>query len=187
MDGSPPSLNEVPIVGTPSAPGTPAPAPVTPSAKKTTKTPGKKIVTGYILYSSEVRKFVAEKNPTSSFGEISRIVGNDWRKMTAPEKQVYEERAARMNEEKEQAMLAGIDISTPVKSKDASKQEAEFQAALSSLKKDPDWIFECCWKNCEWQFEDAADLVEHCIQEPKGHVARYFAELNPNGSTTGDA
>lgn len=37
---------------------------------------GKKVVTGYILYSSEVRKSVCEQNPTCTFGEISRIIGN---------------------------------------------------------------------------------------------------------------
>lgn len=39
----------------------------------------KKLVTGYILYSSEVRKSVAEKNPDKGFGEISRMVGTDVR------------------------------------------------------------------------------------------------------------
>lgn len=45
------------------------------------KTPGKKLVTGYILYSSDVRRAVAQKYPDSSFGEISRIVGNEVRFM----------------------------------------------------------------------------------------------------------
>ena len=35
----------------------------------------KKPVTPYILYSSEIRRTIAEQNKTSSFGEISRIVG----------------------------------------------------------------------------------------------------------------
>jgi protein polybromo-1 len=43
---------------------------------------GKKLVTGYILYSSDVRKTVAGKFPESSFGEISRIVGNEVRNVT---------------------------------------------------------------------------------------------------------
>jgi len=34
-------------------------------------------VTGYILYSSDVRRSVAANHPESSFGEISRIVGNE--------------------------------------------------------------------------------------------------------------
>lgn len=37
----------------------------------------KKIVTGYILYSGDVRKGIAADNPTCSFGEVSRMVGNE--------------------------------------------------------------------------------------------------------------
>ena len=35
----------------------------------------KKPVTPYILYSSEIRRTIAEQNKASSFGDISRIVG----------------------------------------------------------------------------------------------------------------
>lgn len=41
------------------------------SAKK------KALVTGYILYSGEVRKQVTTGNPEKTFGEVSRIVGNE--------------------------------------------------------------------------------------------------------------
>lgn len=80
MDFSPPSVQsqETQMV-TPSLPTTPSigtPIQTTPVVKKA-KTPGKKLVTGYILYSSEVRKSVAEKNPNKGFGEISRMVGTD--------------------------------------------------------------------------------------------------------------
>ena len=70
---APPSLASS-DVGSNSA--TPTPVPSTP-AKKNPKTPGKKVLTGYIIYSAEVRKSIAEKNQDKSFGEISRIVGND--------------------------------------------------------------------------------------------------------------
>jgi protein polybromo-1 len=48
------------------------------------------------------------------------------------------------------------------------------------MKRDPDWIFECCFSGCDWQFEDALDLIEHCVQEPNGHVATHFKDSNPN-------
>jgi hypothetical protein len=81
MDGSPPSLGSLSettiglssIATVPTGPATPTPG----SSKQVKKTPGKKLVTGYILYSSEVRRSVAERNPTSGFGEISRMVGQD--------------------------------------------------------------------------------------------------------------
>lgn len=36
-----------------------------------------KQVTGYILYSSDIRKTVTQNNPNSTFGEVSRIVGGE--------------------------------------------------------------------------------------------------------------
>lgn len=60
---------------------------------------GKKLVTGYILYSSEVRKSIVSANPDSTFGEISRIVGNEWRSLSTPEKQAWEEKADKCNKE----------------------------------------------------------------------------------------
>lgn len=36
-----------------------------------------KQVTGYILYSSDVRRTVTQNNPARTFGEVSRIVGNE--------------------------------------------------------------------------------------------------------------
>ncbi|XP_038219745.1 protein polybromo-1-like [Zerene cesonia] len=71
----------------------------TPATGKKKKEQKQKIVTGYILYSSEVRKAIVANNPECTFGEISRIVGNEWRSLPASTKQCWEERAARCNEE----------------------------------------------------------------------------------------
>ncbi|XP_074113520.1 protein polybromo isoform X2 [Cotesia typhae] len=118
------------------------------STKK--KTTGKKLVTGYILYSSKMRTQITQNNPDSTFGEISRIVGNEWRKLPAGEKQVWEERAMKMNEGAESRALA-LSIGAPV-----------------------DQVFECCWDNCDWQFEDMTDCIDHCIAEQNGHVQSSF-------------
>lgn len=42
----------------------------TPASGKKKKEQKQKIVTGYILYSSEVRKAIVANNPESTFGEI---------------------------------------------------------------------------------------------------------------------
>ncbi len=60
---------------------------------------GKKTVTGYILYSSERRKSKVQENPGEKFGEISRMIGNEWRAMPQSERQMYEERASKLNED----------------------------------------------------------------------------------------
>lgn len=67
--------------------------------KKKEKEKKGKLVTGYILYSSEVRKDRAQSNPDCSFGDISRLVGNEWRSLPAFERQIWEEKAQKCNEE----------------------------------------------------------------------------------------
>ncbi|XP_018396259.1 PREDICTED: LOW QUALITY PROTEIN: protein polybromo-1 [Cyphomyrmex costatus] len=121
------------------------------STKK--KTAGKKLVTGYILYSSKMRTQITQNNPESSFGEISRIVGNEWRKLPAGEKQAWEERAIKMNEDGGQ--LKGT------------------TAIVTNATQDV--VYECCWDNCDWQFEDMTDCIDHCIAEQNGHVQSSFA------------
>lgn len=64
------------------------------------------MVTGYILYSREVRKHVVQNNPESTFGDISRIVGSEWKALATTEKQVWEERASKLNEETKAQLLA---------------------------------------------------------------------------------
>lgn len=59
---------------------------------------GKKVVTGYILFSSERRKGKVDENPDCKFGEISRMIGNDWRALPSSERQMWEDRATRINE-----------------------------------------------------------------------------------------
>ncbi|OAD52774.1 Protein polybromo-1 [Eufriesea mexicana] len=121
------------------------------STKK--KTAGKKLVTGYILYSSKMRTQITQNNPESSFGEISRIVGNEWRKLPAGEKQAWEERAIKMNEDGGQLKGNNVSVGTN---------------ALQDV------VYECCWDNCDWQFEDMTDCIDHCIAEQNGHVQLSF-------------
>uniref|UniRef100_A0A4W3IBU1 Protein polybromo-1 n=1 Tax=Callorhinchus milii TaxID=7868 RepID=A0A4W3IBU1_CALMI len=89
----------------PSAPQTQTPAPsemeVTPhtppqstpkSAKGTKQKEGKRKTnpSGYILFSSEMRAVIKAKHPDFSFGELSRLVGTEWRNLEAVKKAEYE-------------------------------------------------------------------------------------------------
>ncbi|KAJ8985335.1 hypothetical protein NQ317_008366 [Molorchus minor] len=157
LDGGPPSVGsgEIPVVvpvhGT-STPATPAT-----TKKKSTKN---KVVTGYILYSREVRKQVVQNNPESKFGDISRIVGSEWKSLPTNEKQQWEEKASKLNEETKAMLLLDEQCSSP---------------APPPI----DQIFECLWENCDYQFEEQADLIEHCIKDKdgsQGHVQAYFQE-----------
>ncbi|XP_065348205.1 protein polybromo-1 isoform X6 [Cloeon dipterum] len=147
------SMDAPPSVGSGDTP-TPSPLMQTPVSTIKKKGTGKKLVTGYILYSSDVRKNVAIRFPDSSFGEISRIVGNEWRSLSASEKQSYEERAARLNEETTARMA--------------------LEALGPGETPHQDLIYECLWSNCDYQFEELNDLIEHSVGEPDGHIQKHF-------------
>jgi len=102
--------------------------------------------------------------------------------MTLAEKQVYEEKAAKMNEEKVTAFENGLDpgmIGGFKASRESARHESDLVAATAAMKKDPNWIFECKWAGCTWQFEDAMDLIDHACKSVSGHVATTFKDGNP--------
>lgn len=106
LDGGPsigsdivPSLSSPPPVGQHQQHGTHNIVSTPATVKKKEKEKKGKLVTGYILYSSEVRKDRAQNNPDCSFGDISRLVGNEWRSLPAYERQIWEEKAQKCNEE----------------------------------------------------------------------------------------
>jgi hypothetical protein len=77
-----------------------SPAPSTSNLSQTPnikKGRGPKVITGYILYASARRKNVTFSNPDARFGEISRMIGNEWRSMEQGDRQVYEDRASKIN------------------------------------------------------------------------------------------
>jgi len=47
-------------------------------------------MSGYILFSSEVRSIIKARHPDFSFGELSRLVGTEWRNLEATKKVEYE-------------------------------------------------------------------------------------------------
>lgn len=37
-------------------------------------------------------------------------------------------------------------------------------------------MYECLWDNCDFQFEEVPDLIEHCVKdkEQQGHIQSYY-------------
>ena len=169
MDGAPPSVGSDSCSA--SMPHTPSSSSLnTPSVvKKPIKIFQKRMVTGYIIYSGEVRKNFAAKNPDATFGEVSRLVGNEWRNLPAHVKSEYEERSQRLNEETAAEMARnGTD----------SAHSASGTVSSDAVHQG-DVIFECFWKKCDWQGEEIGELTEHLLSEPHGHV---LTTINPNGA-----
>lgn len=74
------------------------------------------------------------------------------------EKQAWEERAIKMNE-------------------DGGQLKGTTTINTNSVQ---DVVYECCWDNCDWQFEDMTDCIDHCIAEQNGHVQSSFVNA-PSG------
>ncbi|XP_029006635.1 protein polybromo-1-like isoform X2 [Betta splendens] len=80
------------------------PSQSTPKVKGLSKKEGAKRkinMSGYILFSSEMRAVIKARHPDFSFGELSRLVGTEWRNLEASKKADYEERAAKLVEQQE--------------------------------------------------------------------------------------
>ncbi|XP_037534640.1 protein polybromo-1 [Nematolebias whitei] len=80
------------------------PSQATPKIKGLAKKEGAKRkinMSGYILFSSEMRAVIKARHPDFSFGELSRLVGTEWRNLDASKKAEYEERAAKIVEQQE--------------------------------------------------------------------------------------
>jgi protein polybromo-1 len=139
-------------------------APVTPSVPSTLvkKKVSKRLVTGYIIFASEVRKSVVQANPDCNFGDISRIIGTEWKNLPGETKTEYEKKAQKQNEETAREA--------------AREAEVILQSPAGSLPPEHALI-ECHWESkCDYQFEDTQDLLEHLTGEPMGHVWRTYGE-----------
>ncbi|KAG8184625.1 hypothetical protein JTE90_022674 [Oedothorax gibbosus] len=135
--------------------------PILSSAKKKNS---KRIVTGYILFASEVRRSVIAANPDRSFGDISRLIGTEWRNLPLLRKTDYEERAQRQNEEAQSQLMNEGMPQSPAGSTQGSTQS----------ERNENLLYECLWDNCDHQFEDQSDLIEHLAVEPNGHIQMTF-------------
>lgn len=140
--------------------------PTTPAPKKVKV--HRRIITGYILFASEVRKQVCLANPERNFGDISRIIGQEWKNLPIDTKSEYERKAQKHNEstKAEARMQAEIE-------KEAAR-EASFGGGSPIV---DNLVYECQWEKCNHQFEDANDLLEHFTHEPTGHVWRHYGHL----------
>ncbi|VEN40880.1 unnamed protein product, partial [Callosobruchus maculatus] len=89
------------------------------------------------------------------------------------EKQLWEERASRLNEETKATMM---NVAAA-----AAAAAGEDPCGSPQPQMPPqDQVYECLWDTCDYQFEDTIDLIEHCIKDrdQPSHVTAFFQE-NP--------
>ncbi len=68
-----------------------------PIGKKSAQPKKPYIATGYALFCSEMRSAVQMKNPEMTFGDISRVIGGQWRELTNDEQGIFKEKARIQN------------------------------------------------------------------------------------------
>ncbi|XP_037562920.1 protein polybromo-1-like isoform X6 [Dermacentor silvarum] len=154
--------------------------------KKSTK----RVVTGYLLFSSEIRKSIVQSNPDRSFGDISRLVGNEWRNLQAPQKADYEERASRLNLSQEDtndslpqspasssAHAGGGVAGGGESSRDATRSlssTGSMTPAPGDFATLSTTVYECQWDGCDASYDNQQDLVDHLAQDPNGQVYQSY-------------
>lgn len=118
-------------------------------------------------FNTLVRKSVCVSNPDCNFGDISRIIGGEWKRLAADVKHEYEQKAMRQNESAKEA------------AKEQAKLLAESEMYLGSPNPATEnQVYECYWeKDCDYQFEDSQDLLDHLTKEPNGHIHKKFGHL----------
>ncbi|VDK55467.1 unnamed protein product [Anisakis simplex] len=118
-------------------------------------TPGKELVSwlnaqpkissrsksGYILFSAEIRKRIMQENPEAGFGEVSKIVGIEWKKLSDEHKKQYETRAEYIANER---------------AKQEAKQPTHLRLHPGQIR-----VFMCKWQACDFQFDHPDALYEH--------------------------
>uniref|UniRef100_A0A914L9F7 HMG box domain-containing protein n=1 Tax=Meloidogyne incognita TaxID=6306 RepID=A0A914L9F7_MELIC len=96
---------------------------------------------GYILFSAEVRKRVMNENPLAGFGEVSKIVGIEWKRLSDEDKRDYESRVQFIAAERAKAELLTPNSKLP--------QPGQIR------------IYCCRWQQCDFQFDTQDGLYEH--------------------------
>uniref|UniRef100_A0A0N5AB24 HMG box domain-containing protein n=1 Tax=Syphacia muris TaxID=451379 RepID=A0A0N5AB24_9BILA len=96
---------------------------------------------GYILFSAEIRKRIMHENPEAGFGEVSKIVGIEWKKLSEEQKKQYEVRAEYIATER---------------AKQEAREPQQFRLQPGQIR-----VFMCKWQTCDFQFDTVDGLYEH--------------------------
>lgn len=113
--------------------------------------PMSKSKSGYILFSAEIRKRIMHENPDAGFGEVSKIVGIEWKKLSEEQKKQY-------------------DVRAEIVAAERAKIDAAKLAQERVLSPGQQRIYQCRWANCDSQFDQENGLFEHIVQHHTSHI-----------------
>ena len=92
------------------------------SRKKKDPDQPKRPLTAYFLFCAAHRDEIKEKNPSAKFGEIGKLLSEQWKSASKAEKDKYEKQA---NEEKEKYKKLKAEYDRKAKEKSSAKDEDE--------------------------------------------------------------
>lgn len=109
---------------------------------------------GFLLFSTERRNVIRKQNPEYSFGDISRVVGTEWKNLNSAKREDWEARASFQS---------------------AKTVSTMSQSAYSA---GPGIAYDCLWQGCDYQYEDLNELIIHVL-ESGGHLIKMENGLCP--------
>lgn len=95
------------------------------------------------------------ENPEAGFGEVSKIVGIEWKKLSTESKKEYEMRAQFIAEERAKA-----EVVTPV------------------VKPGQIVVYVCRWEKCDFHFNTQDGLYEHIRTSHSTNIGNFFFLIN---------
>ncbi|XP_063701796.1 protein polybromo-1-like isoform X2 [Culicoides brevitarsis] len=140
-----------------------------------------KTVTGFILFQSQYRRQRHEEHPGSSFGEVSRMLGEEWKNMGPAKRAIWKEKAINANKEaRAQFRVDNPELflnethSTSTSRGDISSREQTGSQLFNNNRENPiaNQVFDCGWDDCDFEFEDPGDLLEHSLATKDSCVQR---------------
>merc|ERR1740139_1091152 len=93
--------------------------------------------TAFMLYCDSRRDKVKAENPDAGFGELTKLLADKWKGISAERKSKYELQAAALKEELAAKVTKTAPAKTVTKSKPASKPAAAAEPAAKRAKKEP--------------------------------------------------
>ncbi|KAK3750182.1 hypothetical protein QZH41_015411 [Actinostola sp. cb2023] len=102
----------------------------------------------YLLFAYERRLSLRREHPEYVFGEISRVIGEEWRNATAAVKAEFEAKA--------QLQLSQAD-------NEARRPPSHLMNAHRGQSSTSMFVYDCSWRGCDYQYEDLQDLRVHVL------------------------
>eukprot|EP00271_Cylindrocystis_brebissonii_P022520 TRINITY_DN86_c0_g1_i1.p1 TRINITY_DN86_c0_g1~~TRINITY_DN86_c0_g1_i1.p1 ORF type:complete len:117 (-),score=41.89 TRINITY_DN86_c0_g1_i1:809-1159(-) len=96
-----------------------------PAKKVKDKDAPKRPLSSYMFYTKKRRETIKDTHPDAKFGEVGKIMGEEWKALTDKEKKPYEKQAEADKQRYKDAMAGRGGAPAPAKGADDEEEEEE--------------------------------------------------------------